>query len=49
LLLSDHGYKSKINIGKISDYDDVVAVEGDYTEAITGLGPLIAGTKLEQE
>jgi hypothetical protein len=24
---------------EISDYDDVVAVEGDYTEAITGLGP----------
>jgi hypothetical protein len=24
---------------EISDYEDVVAVEGDYTEAITGLGP----------
>jgi hypothetical protein len=24
---------------EISDYDAVVAVEGDYTEAITGLGP----------
>jgi hypothetical protein len=24
---------------EISDYDGVVAVEGDYTEAITGLGP----------
>lgn len=24
---------------EISDYDDVVAVEGDYTESITGLGP----------
>lgn len=24
---------------EISDYDDVVGVEGDYTEAITGLGP----------
>jgi hypothetical protein len=24
---------------EISDYEDVVAIEGDYTEAITGLGP----------
>jgi hypothetical protein len=38
----DNGTNQKLTLEmlkEISDYDDVVAVEGDYTEAITGLGP----------
>jgi hypothetical protein len=34
---------------EISDFEDVVAIEGDYTEAITGLAPLTAGMKYTQE